>query len=82
MDPVKRQFLKDCVKYIRGEISEIKLSGPKKTIKLFSEALKESRNLYAALNSSKKMPDVLPILESKRTATLHLRRATGFVWPF
>jgi len=82
MDPVKRQFLKDCVKYIRGEISEIKLNGPRKTIGLFAEALKESKNLYTALHSSKKMPDVLPILESKRIATLQLRRTTGFVWPF
>ena len=82
MDPVKHQFLKDCAKYIRGEISEIRLNGPKKTIKLFAEALKESKNLYTALHSSKKMPTVLPILESKRAATSQLRKATGFVWPF
>jgi len=82
MDPVKRQFLKDCARYIRGEITEIRLNGPKKTIKLFAQALKESRNLYTALHADKKMSDVLPILESKKFATSKLRKATGFVWPF
>jgi hypothetical protein len=82
MDPFKRQFLKDCVKYIRGDIKEIRLKGQKKTIKLFAEALKESRNLYSVLNSDNEMSDVIPVLESKKFATSRLRKATGFVWPF
>ena len=82
MDPVKKQFLKDCGRYIRGEISEIKLNGPKRAVILFANALKESRSLYVALNASKKMSDVIPVLESKKRATSQLRKTTGFVWPF
>lgn len=34
MDPVKKQFLKDCAKYISGELSEIKLNGSRKVVTL------------------------------------------------
>lgn len=82
MDPVKKQFLKDCAKYISGELSEIKLNGSRKVVTLFASALKESRSLYVALNEKKSMRDVIPILESKNSATNQLRETTGFVWPF
>jgi len=82
MDAAKKQFLKDCAKYIRGEISEVKLSGKEKTVLLFAEALKESRKLYTALQESDSMSGVIPILESKKKATGRLRKVTGFIWPF
>jgi len=82
MDKHKRQFLKDCARYIRGEVNEIKLSGSKKTAQLFANALKESRLLFIALQNEKKMKLVIPVLESKRRAATLLRDKTGFVWPF
>ena len=83
MRPVQIMFLRDCAKYIRGEINEIKLNGKKETIKLFACALKESRSLYTELNGgSREMSKILPILKSKKKATNLLRTSTGFVWPF
>ena len=82
MDEAKRHFLKDCARYIKGEISEVKLRGKKKTVLLFAETLRESKKLYIALQKSKQMSDVIPILESKKRATSRLRKVTGFVWPF
>ena len=82
MNPAKRQFLKDCARYIRGELSEVKLRGNEKTLVLFAEALRESKKLYTTLHDSDRMSDVLPILESKRKATKRLRKVTGFIWPF
>ncbi len=82
MQNSEKLFLRDCAKYIKGEIKEIKISGPKSTLRLFAKALSESRKLYKALNVSGDMSKALPILESKRTATRQLRDKTGFVWPF
>jgi hypothetical protein len=82
MKQAKRQFLKDSARYIRGEINEIKLNGSKRTIKLFVEALRESRALYVALQKKTDMSHIIPILESKKQATSRLRERTGFVWPF
>ena len=82
MDAAKKQFLKDCARYIRGEISEVKLKGREKTVMLFAEALKESRKLYTVLQESDSMSGVIPILESKKKATSRLRKVTGFIWPF
>ena len=82
MKRARRQFLRDSARYIRGEINEIKLNGSKRTIKLFIEALRESRALYIALQKKTDMSDIIPILESKKVATGRLRERTGFVWPF
>lgn len=82
MKQAKRQFLKDSARYIRGEINEIKLNGSKRTIKLFVEALRESRALYIALQKKTDMSHIIPILESKKQATSRLRERMGFVWPF
>ena len=82
MDEAKRHFLKDCARYIKGEISEVKLRGREKTVLLFAEALRESKKLYITLQKSEQMSDVIPILESKKRATSRLRKVTGFVWPF
>tara|TARA_B100000519_G_C14064765_1_gene353828 strand:- start:43 stop:291 length:249 start_codon:yes stop_codon:yes gene_type:complete len=82
MNEHKRQFIKDCARYIRGEINEVKLTGPKQTVKLFAKTLKESRMLFIALQSESKMGVVIPLLESKKKAAALLRAKTGFVWPF
>ena len=82
MKSAKRQFLRDSARYIRGEISEIKLNGSRRTIKLFVEALRESKALYIAFQKKTDMSDIIPILESKKLATGRLRQSTGFVWPF
>ncbi len=82
MNEHKRQFIRDCARYIRGEINEIKLSGPKQTVQLFAKTLKESRTLFVALQTESKMGAVIPLLESKKKAATLLRAKTGFVWPF
>ena len=79
----KKQFLRDCALYIRGELSEIKMHGKVSNVKLFIGALKESRELYKNLNSD--MPnikDVISSIERKRQATRKLKEKTGFIWPF
>jgi len=82
MNAAKRQFLKDCARYISGEIAEIKLSGSEKTIDLFARTLRESRALYVVLETKKNISDVIPVLESKKKAAKLLHAKTGFVWPF
>ena len=82
MNVAKRQFLKDCARYISGEIEEIKLRGSARTINLFAKTLKESRALYVVLETKKSISDVIPILESKKKAARLLHEKTGFVWPF
>lgn len=78
----KKEFLKDCARYIRGELSEIKLTGSKSVTQLFAKTLKESRALFIALQNETKMKAIIPILESKNAAATLLRTKTGFVWPF
>jgi hypothetical protein len=82
MTIAKRQFLKDCARYISGEINEIKLSGSEKTIGLFAHTLRESRALFVALQTKKNISDVIPVLESKKRAAKLLQKRTGFTWPF
>ena len=82
MNEHRDQFLKDCARYIRGEVNEIKLSGSKKVVRLFADTLKESRLLFIALQAEKKMKKIIPVLESKKKAASLLRDKTGFVWPF
>ena len=82
MNGHKRQFIKDCARYIRGEINEVKLTGPKQTVKLFAKTLQESKLLFIALQSESKMGAIIPLLESKKKAAALLRAKTGFVWPF
>ena len=82
MNEHKRQFIKDCARYIRGEINEVKLTGPKQTVKLFAKTLQESKLLFIALQSENKMGAIIPLLESKKKAAALLRAKTGFVWPF
>lgn len=79
----KKEFLRDCASYIRGEINEISLRGKKTDCIAIAAALKESRNLYDELN--KERPDiscVVAALEKKRSSAQKLRATIGFVWPF
>ncbi len=82
MTIAKKQFLKDCARYISGEISEIKLNGSEKTIGLFANMLRESKALFVALQTKKNIADVIPVLESKKRAAKLLHKSTGFAWPF
>ncbi len=78
----KRAFLADCARYIRGDISEVKLVGRARDVKLFADALNESRKFYVSLNKAKNLSMVLPLLESKKAAARRLYDTVGFSWPF
>lgn len=80
MNDVKKSFLRDCALYIKGELTEIKISGPKKTVSLFSAVLSESRKLYLALEDDN-LKSVIPQLIKKKHASQALREQTGYVWP-
>lgn len=80
MKDVRKTFLRECALYIRGELSEVKISGPKKTVALFASVLAESRKLYLALEGDS-IKDVIPQLTKKRQASRALREQTGYVWP-
>ena len=80
MYSTKRTFLKECALYVRGDISEVKISGSKKTAALFAKVLSESRKLYLALESGD-FKNVLPQLAKKKAASKALRKQTGYVWP-
>ncbi len=80
MNDVRKTFLKECALYIKGELSEVKISGPKKTVSLFASVLSESRKLYMTLEGGS-IKDVIPQLTKKRHASKALREQTGYVWP-
>ena len=76
----KQIFIKECALYIKGELSEVKMSGSKKNVELFSKVLSESRKFYLALQEGE-LKNVLPQLAKKRQASKALREQTGYVWP-
>ena len=80
MRDVRKTFLKECALYIKGELSEVKISGSKKTVSLFADVLSESRRFYLALESGD-LKKVLPQLAKKKQASNALRERTGYVWP-
>jgi len=80
MRDVRKTFLKECALYIKGELSEVKISGSKKTVTLFADVLSESRRFYLALESGD-LKKVLPQLAKKKQASNALRERTGYVWP-
>ncbi len=78
----KRAFLTDCARYIRGDISEVKLVGRAHDVRLFADVLNESRKFYVSLNKANNLSTVLPLLERKKAAARRLYDAAGFSWPF
>jgi len=80
MRNAKRTFLKECALYVRGDVSEVKITGSKKTVALFAKALSESRRFYLALESGD-LKNVLPQLAKKKEASKALKEQTGYVWP-
>ena len=79
----KKEFLRDCARYIQGEVKEVRLRGKKKDCIPFANALKESRNLYERLNEENpSISNVMNALEKKKLASRRLRKVVGFVWPF
>ena len=83
MPDTKKEFLRECALYIRGELPEVKMRGKLNDVKLFVGALKESRELYESLNDdTPDMKNVISKIERKRQATHELRKRTGFIWPF
>ena len=80
MRKANKQFLRDCARYVKGELAEIRLKGDKETVKLFAKVLSESRKFYAALQGED-LKRVIPLLERKRKASATLREQTGYVWP-
>tara|TARA_B100001094_G_C18126849_1_gene769990 strand:+ start:783 stop:1028 length:246 start_codon:yes stop_codon:yes gene_type:complete len=80
MKESNKEFLRECALYIRGEVSEIKIHGEKKTVALFATALSESRKFYISLRKNN-LKETVTALKNKRTASKALREQTGYVWP-
>ena len=80
MKEAKKQFLRECALYVRGEVSEIKIRGDKKTVALFASALSESRKFYVALHKND-LKETITALKGKRSASKALREQTGYIWP-
>lgn len=76
----KKSFLKECALYIKGDLSEVKMSGSKSTVALVAGVLSESRKFYLALESGD-LKSAIPQLGKKRAASKALREHTGYVWP-
>ncbi len=76
----KRQFLRDCALYIKGELSEVRITGSQKEVKLMAAVIAESRKLYLALQDGD-LRDVLPQLSKKRNSSRALKEQTGYIWP-
>jgi hypothetical protein len=74
------EFLRDCALYIKGDLSEVKISGKEEVTKLFANVISESRRFYLALEQSDSSK-VIPTLKRKRAASTLLREKTGYIWP-
>ncbi len=80
MQQARKQFIKECALYIRGDVSQVRLRGDTGTVKLFANALSESRKFYLALQEGD-FKDAIVALKKKRAASSMLREQTGYVWP-
>ena len=77
-----KKFIRDCARFIKGEISEIKITGPTNDVNILASVVIESKKLYDTLRS--KEPDmsiVIVGLRRKRRATNQLRNKMGLIWP-
>ena len=80
MQQDRKQFIKECALYVKGDIEQVRLNGDTATVKLFADALSESRKFYIALQEGD-FKDALTALKRKRNASSVLREQTGYVWP-
>ena len=80
MQHARKQFIKECALYVRGDQQQIRLSGDGATVKLFANALIESRKFYVALHEGD-FKNAVDALKKKRAASSALRKQTGYVWP-
>ena len=42
MQQDRKQFIKECALYVKGDIEQVRLNGDTATVKLFADALSES----------------------------------------
>ena len=83
MQDNKKEFLSDCARYIKGDISEVRLRGNKEDCVAFATVLRESRNLFEKLNADDaSVSSVMSALAKKRKASHNLAKQVGFAWPF
>ena len=80
MQQDRKQFIKECALYVKGDIESVRLRGDTATVKLFADALSESRKFYIALQEGD-FKEALTALKRKRSASCTLREQTGYVWP-
>ena len=80
MQQAKKQFIRECALFVRGDVSQVRLGGDTDTVKLFANALSESRKFYVALQEGD-FKEALVTLKRKRAASSALRDQTGYVWP-
>ena len=80
MQQARKQFIKECALYVRGDVSHVRLAGDSNTVKLFATTLSESRKFYVALQEGD-FKDAVAALKRKRAASSALREQTGYIWP-
>ena len=77
-----KKFIRDCARFIKGEISEIKITGSTNDVNMLTSAVIESKKLYDTLRS--KEPDMSVVIEGlrrKRRAAAKLKNKMGLIWP-
>lgn len=72
-----------AARYIMGECNSIDLRGPEEKVQCIAEVLRESRNLYNALeDTTSSLKDILEIASKKNIAAQKFKKITGRNWHF
>ncbi len=72
-----------AAKYIMGECNNIEFAGPKEKVECIAEVLRESRNLYNALEDpSSSLEKIMTAASKKNAAAQKFKKITGKVWHF
>jgi len=78
----RKLFESAAAAYILGVDTDLRLKGREEQVEATKKALSASKRLYEALRSSKPLPIVRELIESKRDAAERFKLVFGFSWPF
>ena len=72
-----------AAKYIMGECNHINFTGPPAKVECIAEVLRESRNLYNALEQENPvLQEIITAASRKNAAAQKYKKITGKVWHF
>jgi hypothetical protein len=75
-----QKFFRACARFIVGESTGVRIKGSPQRLRTFQEVLCASRDLYEALEATKPLSEVGPLIERKSRAAAEFKSETGISW--